>query len=243
MAGDRFRSELAIGREGDPERFVDPRHLHGLRMEHEREHRLAEALQQLLALAQRIAEEDGDLPVVEGIATEVEDIAEDLCRGRKAVAGQAEGALHDDRIGLGSGAGFSRLAGTELEIPGVEERFPPAPRPELRRAENMARRIEPDLGLGVEGIGLPVIENGFLALSRHPQSHQPGGPLRTNHRSMRRGMIGMGMGDKGPLHRKRGIEPQIDLGKKNAAPMEDLPAHSFTLEGGDLGARGLHSRL
>jgi len=225
MARDLLRGEGAIGGEDDAERFVDPRHLHGLRVEHEGEAGGAEALQQFLALAQRVAEQDRDLALVERRAAEMEDIVQHPVGRRKAVAGQAEGGLHDDDVGGRRGAGFRRLAGAELEIAGVEEGLPFPARPELGRAEDVAGGIEPDFGIGVEGERFPVVQHRLDPLPRHPRGHQARGALRADQGLVGGGVVRMGMGNEGAGHGKRRIEPEIDLGEEDSAPVEYLPAH------------------
>ena len=120
VASDLAAVELAEGRKGHSEFFIDAREAEGLGVEHDRETGGREGTEDFLTLAEAVAEERGRRAVGDGLLTKRDDLRDDCGLRRHDVTREAKRRFHDQGVRAWGGARLRREAGAKLEIARVE---------------------------------------------------------------------------------------------------------------------------
>src|SRR5437867_229526 len=108
-------------------------------MEHERQARLGEPAEQLLAFAERVAEQYRRLIIVERLPAKADHPTHHLGSGRKSIVRATVSRLHDENIRLPRFAALSGKPAAQFEITGVKQRLPFRSNPAHGASKNMSR--------------------------------------------------------------------------------------------------------
>ena len=122
------------------ELLVDFGELENRPVKHDGKTGIAEAAEQFLAFAERVAEENGSFIVIERLFAKADDAGDYFLGWRKAILRPAIGAFHDQNIGVARFARFGRQAAAEFEVAGVEHRFTNGDDQGHRAAEDVSCR-------------------------------------------------------------------------------------------------------
>lgn len=216
------------GGEGDAEGLVGA--VHGGHGRGDRDGKMAAAEEGLdfLGLAEGVAEEDGGFAVIEGVAAPALDGGGGVGEGREAEVGAAEGALHDHGVrGEGAG-GLGGEAGAEFEVASVEEAGPVGEAGEVDHgaAEDVACGGQDDAVAEVVP-GLVPIEGDDFGLRGEAGAEEVGGGERAEDAAVAGEVVGVGVGDEGAVLGAAGVEPELGLGKEEAAAEEAIGKGRF----------------
>ena len=193
---------------------VNFRHLEYAWVEHGGHPGAEEGAEDFLGLAERVAEEDGRAPFLQGLGAEGDHGTDDFLRGGEAILREAEGRLHDERAGMAGLRGLGRKAGAELEVAGVEEGLAPGLQEKLRGAQDVSGGEERDAQV-VEICRDTELQEVLDALAGHTGAHQAGGGDRKDGLGVIAGMIAVGMRDEGegldiPWIKPKALQGQLD---------------------------------
>ena len=226
MAAGLVGVEFTVRREFQPELLADPRKPQGVGVQHHRQLRRGEGAQDLLTLAQAVAEQNRRGAVGEGAPAEFDDPGDDLRLGREDIAREAEGGLHDEHIGARGGTRLGGEAGAELEVPRVEQRAVlGALEQDLARAEDVAGGMQRGGDAEFQPVGTAERQGGLLAFARHPGVHQARSGGGAENLAVPGDVVAMGVGNEGAGGAHLGVEPPADLRQPDPLAMMDLPSH------------------
>ena len=200
--------------------------------------------ERFLGLAERVAEEHGNLAIGQGVVDEAEDGAFHLQRRWKGVVGQAEGGFEDEEIGLLEDDGLGGSAFADLEVAGVEQGGPVGNACHVKHrgagdvaGGQQAEAVAVALDGGAEGDG---VEAGFgEVVARADQRGGDGGAERA---FVAGEVVGVGVGDECPRFRVPGIEPEVEFREMEAALVTDFD-HAGPRSSGMRGGSSIAKRL
>ena len=174
-----------------------------------------------LRLAQRIAEQDRNFAILQGLATEFHHLGQHLLGRREDELRFAEGGFHDERPGLPPLGALAGKTQTQFEIPGIEQRSVVGLQMQLRRPVDMTRREQSELR-PAHLPRLPEIEHMFHPRDPLPRAHQPRCPRCEHRLAMLADMIAVRMRNKSEPPRRPRIHPQIDRWHKHPAAIKHV---------------------
>lgn len=185
--------------------------------------------QHFLGFAERVTQQDGDLVVVKGVATEQHDGLENVRRGRKDVLGPTEGGFHDEDVGVPGRAWLGREPAAQLEVAGIEQGLAVGPEPCHGGAQDMSGgqkrqvRVAPGpLPCLAEAHILVEGQDMLGAFTRDAGAHEASGGLGEEHLGVRPRVVRMGMGHDDRLARADGlvrVHPKAQGGKMESATL------------------------
>ena len=218
--------KLLVSRKLLAELLINLRELENRFVQQNRQTRVRQPAQQLLAFAERIAEQHRRLVIVNRLATKARHTFQHLARRRELILRPAVSRLHDERVRPAGARGLARFRGQTLaqfEIAGVKQGFAPGFDQAHRAAENMAGGQQGDLpanAAGLERCRLVEGQNLFLARAAEPRLHERRGRRARDHFSMLADVVAVRVADEDAVSaglRLARVEPQFQRRQINAA--------------------------